>query len=151
MREDAKLRIANIKTEEVESKLPRIHIKSEGTLFKLMCWRNVNKGLVRNIQPIAKEGIISTIGKKNYFYFLQSDEDEIYLMNKIGNKEYVAFIFNTKDSTVIPIANNITFYDKEEAVQDILTTYATCMAYLRKIGITNLKEGDAITIDKVKL
>jgi hypothetical protein len=144
------MRISNIKTGEVENKLPRIHISSEGTLFQLMCWRNLNKDLVRNIQPIIKEGIISTITKKNYFYFLQSEEDEIYLMNKISNKEYVAFLYNKKDSSVTPIANNISFYSKEEAVQDILTVYATCMAYLREKGVT-LKEREVFKIDKVKI
>lgn len=151
MNDDMLRRIATIKTGDVESKLPRIHIKSEGALFQLMCWRNTHKDLVRKVQPIIKEGIISTVAKKNYFYFLESDEDEVYLMNKVSNKEYVAFVYNKVNSSVVPIANNITFYPKEEAIEDILTVYATCMAYLRSKGITNLKEGDVYTIDKLKL
>lgn len=141
-------RIAMIKTGEVENKLPRIHIKNGGSLFQLMVWRNKNKDKVRNIRPIIKEGVISVESKKNYFYFLQND-DEVYISQKVNSREYVAFLYNIKKYTALPIANNITFYPKDEVIQDILTTYASTMAYLNEVGVTSIKEGEVVVIDKI--
>lgn len=141
-------RIANIKTHEVENELPRIHIENDGTLFQLMVWRNKNKDKVRNLKPIIKEGIISMMHKKNYIYFLQSDND-VYLMNKSSESEYVAFIFNMENSTVTPIVNKITFYPKKEVNQDILTVYASTLAYLNEIGIETVERGETFTISNV--
>lgn len=141
-------RIAMIKTGEVENKLPRIHIKNGGSLFQLMVWRNKNKDKVRSIRPIIKEGVISVESKKNYFYFLQND-DEVYISQKVNSREYVAFLYNIKKYTALPIANNITFYPKDEVIQDILTTYASTMAYLNEVGVTSIKEGEVVVIDKI--
>lgn len=141
-------RIATIKTDEVENELPRIHIKTGGSLFQLMVWRNKNKNKVRNIEPIIKEGVISVEHKKNLFYFLQ-DGDEIYMSQKVHNKEYVAFLYNIKKFTALPIANNITFYPKDEVIQDLLTTFASSMAYLNDIGVKKIEKGEIVTIDKI--
>lgn len=141
-------RIATIKTSEVEKKLPRIHIKNGGTLFQLMVWRNKNKEKVRNINPIIKEGIISVEHKKNYFYFLQ-DDDELYISSIPSKNEVVAFLFDIKKYTVLPIANNVTFYPNDEAVQDLVTTYASTMAYLNEMGVENIKQGEMVLIDKI--
>jgi hypothetical protein len=148
MNKDMLKRIATIKTSEVENKLPRIHIKNEGSLFQLMVWRNKNKDKVRNIRPIVKEGIISVGMKSNYFYFLQND-DEVYISQKASNKEYVAFIYDIKKYTTLPIANNITFYPKDEVIQDIITTYASTMAYLNEVDAASIKEGEIVVIDKI--
>ena len=148
MNENMLKRIETIRTEEVENKLPRIHIKNSGTLFQLMVWRNKNKDKVRDIKPIVKEGIISVEGKKNFFYFLQ-EGDEVYIMQKVSYKEYVAFLYNIKKFTAIPIANNITFYPKDEVLQDLITVFASSMAYLNKVGVNNIAEGEVVLIDKI--
>lgn len=151
MNETMLRRIATIKTHEVEN-LPRIHIDSEEVMFHLMVWRNRNKDKVRNLNPIITEGTISALSEDNYFYFLQSD-DNIYMMKKIldGEDECVAFIFNKETSTIKEVVNTISFYPEDEAIQDLLTTYATCMAYLNHIGITELGNGEVFTINEVEI
>lgn len=141
-------RISTIKTDEVEKRLPRIHIKNTGTFFQLMVWRNKNKDKVRNIKPVIKEGVISVESKKNYFYFLQVGE-EVYISQKASNKEYVAFMYSIKNSTALPIANNITFYPKNEVIQDLVTVYASTMAYLNEVGIEKIEVGEVVVIDKI--
>lgn len=141
-------RIATIKTDEVENELPRIHIKTGGSLFQLMVWRNKNKNKVRSIKPVIKEGVISVENKKNLLYFLQ-DGDEVYMSQKINDKEYVAFLYDMKKFTALPIANNITFYPKDEVIQDLLTTFASSMAYLNDIGVKKIEKGEVVTIDKI--
>lgn len=149
MNTDMLRRIATIKINDVEN-LPRIHIDSDGALFQLMVWRNKNKEKVRDIIPVIKEGVISAISYNNYFYFLQSDND-VYMMKKITDEELVALVIDIETSTVKEIINSISFYPNDEAIQDLITVYATCMAYLNEDGITKMYDGDVYTIDKVLL
>jgi hypothetical protein len=141
-------RISTIKTEEVEKRLPRIHIKNTATFFQLMVWRNRNKDKVRKLNPVIKEGVISVESKRNYFYFLQVG-DEVYISQKASNNEYVAFMYNLRNSTALPIANNITFYPKDEVIQDLITVYASTMAYLNEVGIEQIEVGEIVMIDKI--
>jgi hypothetical protein len=113
-----------------------------------MVWRNRNKDKVRKLNPVIKEGVISVESKRNYFYFLQVG-DEVYISQKASNNEYVAFMYNLRNSTALPIANNITFYPKDEVIQDLITVYASTMAYLNEVGIEQIEVGEIVMIDKI--
>lgn len=130
-------RISTVTKEDVRE-LPNVFIPNEDVLTQLLEWRDNHQNEVRNFTPLVEEGTISLKTRSNFQYFFV-DGDEIYHMYILDSSQYIAFLHHSKTLIVTPIRCTIDSYDKEEATKDIVTLFASVMAYLKSTGVEHIK------------
>lgn len=126
-----------------------IKIPNEDIFQRMLQWRDSNKDSVRDIQS---NGIESGIIEFNNYYRQHFEViGDLIFMEILGQDMKVQFIYNPKTWKLLwkEVSMPEDFiYSPHDAIQDMLTTYATSMALIKeRHGIIKSSNGDyAITM-----
>lgn len=126
-----------------------IKIPNEDIFQRMLQWRDSNKDSVRDIQSNGiKSGIIEF---NNYYQQHFEVFGDLIFMEILGHDMKVQFIYNPKTWKLLwkEVSMPEDFvYSPHDAIQDMLTTYATSMALIKEgHGFIKSSNGDyAITM-----
>lgn len=107
----------------------KILMKDKSELDKLMQWKDNNKELVRNYNPVLEEGLIIFEEYKQYF---KQTENKVNYIVWFGDKEVMKLeILNCQGGYVVKNIWSIFHPEHQEmSIKDCVTTHYSLMAYM---------------------
>lgn len=126
----------------------KIVIPSETVLMKMLAWRDKNKDSVRDISFNGIEsGIINF--KDVYNQHFKVTDGEVF-MNVVAVGANIRFTYNPKTwrASQIDVLTSDDFdHNPTDAMQDMITVYATAMALIKENhGISKQENGDYVVV-----
>lgn len=126
----------------------KIKIPNEKTLKEMLRWRDKNKDTVRQLDfNNIDEGVIEFMSLyKQHFVIV---DDKVFL-EVVGGGIDIKFVYYPKTWQVAEIVRTLPDdlgYDINNAIQDMLTVYATSMALIKeKHGVIRKESGDYLIV-----
>jgi hypothetical protein len=113
-----------------------ILIHDAEALGKLLVWRNLNKDIVRSAPIPVIGGVALNVGSIEYSNYIkvifQRKGSVVHIQFSAGGRQYVSFDydFSTWKMDNIDYRAQSIPYPMDSALQDILTVYASAMAFI---------------------